>query len=166
MYTLQRHGEIFEIHEEGPVYREEKGRSGVVRREPTRSAPKQRPQYDQWKRFVETGQLRGPRLDKVLLASWKRCRDWEVDPSPRSCWDFTSIKQLEPFATRLNELAKDIEKRTYQAIQGKNLLITMTDSNARVVRTWKPCSKPTNSISGPAPTGRNRAWAPTPSARP
>mgnify|MGYP003819434283 CR=1 FL=1 len=135
MYTLQRNGELFEIHEEALGYGEEKRKVRSVRHEITERSPKQRPQYDQWKRFVETGQFRGPKPDLVLLESWKRCREMDVDPSPRSCWDFTPIKQLEPFAARLHELTRDIETRTYKAIQGKNLLITMTDNKARVVRT-------------------------------
>jgi sigma-54 dependent transcriptional regulator, acetoin dehydrogenase operon transcriptional activator AcoR len=135
VYTLQRNGELFEIREEALGYGEEKRKLRSMRHEITERSPSQRPQYDQWKRFVETGQFRGPKPDGVLLESWKRCREMDVDPSPRSCWDFTPIKQLEPFAVRLHELTREIEKKTYRTIQGKNLLITMTDNKARVVRT-------------------------------
>ncbi|MEA4855024.1 sigma-54-dependent Fis family transcriptional regulator [Solidesulfovibrio sp.] len=136
MYTLQRTGELFEIREEAPGAGMEKGKARNAWGEGPSWAPTiRRPLYDQWKRFVETGQMRGPKPGVLLLESWKRCREMAVDPSPRSCWDFTPVSQLEPFASHLRELTRDIEKKTYKAIQGKNLLITMTDGKGRVVRT-------------------------------
>jgi transcriptional regulator of acetoin/glycerol metabolism len=136
VYSLQRSGDEFTIREEGSgraVKRagkpKDRGDSCLDR------SPADKLQYRQWKRFVETGKFQGELPHPALLDSWRRCREWEVDPSPRSCWDFAPVAQLEPFAGRLRELTKDIEKRTYAAIAGQNLLITMTDPQGRVVRT-------------------------------
>ena len=136
MYTLQRNGEVFEVREEVPVAGEDRGRGRPALKPPLpERAPGRRVSYEQWKAFVENGQWRGLRPNPAVAASWKRCRELDVDPSPRSCWDFTPMAQLEPFASTLRELSRDIEKKTYQSIRGKNLLITMTDASARVVRT-------------------------------
>jgi transcriptional regulator of acetoin/glycerol metabolism len=135
VYTLQRNGEAFAIREEASGRVMDTGRGITGRPVMAERAPARRLQYAQWKRFVETGQFTGTSPNDALVASWKRCREWDVDPSPRSCWDFAPMEQLEPFAGRLRELAGAIEKRTYQAIAGKNLLLTMTDSQGRVVRT-------------------------------
>ena len=175
MYTLQRTGELFEINEEAIGAEEQKRKAQAARREGPDWTSARRPLYEQWKSFVETGQVRGPKPNALLLESWKRCREMEVDPSPRCCWDFTPVKQLEPFATHLRELTRDIEKAAYKAIQGKNLLITMTDSQARVVRTcgdretlieaeklnfgpganWAESSVGTNAIGTALATGRS-----------
>jgi transcriptional regulator of acetoin/glycerol metabolism len=135
MYTLQRSGDMFEILEEPSGCGEAAGRSRAARHPTVEGGRASRVGYDQWKLFVETGQLRGLRLRSPVAASWKRCREWEVDPAPRSCWDFTPMEQLEPFASTLRELARDVEKKTYQAIKGRDLLITLTDAKARVLRT-------------------------------
>lgn len=94
-----------------------------------------RPMDNQWKSFIETGKLHGSRTNAELLASWKRCRGMAVDPSPRGCVDFTPVNQLEPFVSYLREVTKNIEQSVYKAIQGRNLLISMADNKARVVRT-------------------------------
>lgn len=136
MFTLQRTDDLFEIHKEasgfGDVARQMSPASPMTTCRPTSAC---HPRYAQWKRFVEGGEPKGLPLDDVLLDSWRRCREMDVDPSPRKCWSFTPASQLEPFAEQLREYARDIEARTYKAIRGQNLLITMTDSKARVVRT-------------------------------
>ena len=138
MYTLQRNGKEFAIQEEVSGRTAPRGKADAVAAEPDlrrATPPVARLDYRQWKQFVETGRFEGKNPHPLLLQSWERCREWDVDPSPRSCWDFTPMEQLEPFAGRLRELTKDIEKTTYAAIAGKNLLITMADPKGRVART-------------------------------
>jgi len=141
VYTLKRNGEAFAICQETVARVPRQGQPGnepavtAGRTAPGGRQPDNRLHYGQWKRFIETGQLQGNVPDPALADSWQRCRQWEVDPSPRSCWDFTPMAQLEPFATQLSELAGGIEEKAYRAIAGKNLLITMTDARGRVVRT-------------------------------
>jgi transcriptional regulator of acetoin/glycerol metabolism len=138
VYTLQRSGDEFTIREEGSGRAVGHGGKTKAAGESALRldrSPVDKVHYGQWKRFVETGNFQGELPHPALLQSWRRCREREVDPSPRSCWDFAPVEQLEPFASRLQELTGDIEKRTYTAIAGKNLLITMTDPQGRVVRT-------------------------------
>lgn len=138
VYTLQRNGDEFTIREETSGRTVPQGKTGKDAGEPKACRKRSladRVHYQQWKRFVETGQLQGQTPHPALMQSWERCREWEVDPSPRSCWDFAPMEQLEPFASQLRDLTRDIEKKTFSAIAGKNLLITMTDPKARVVRT-------------------------------
>ncbi|WP_236615135.1 sigma-54-dependent Fis family transcriptional regulator [Desulfovibrio sp. X2] len=92
--------------------------------------------YASWKRFVEDGHLVTDDVDEDLLDSWRRCREMRVDPSPRSCWDFAPMDQLEPFTTLLDRICGDTAPAVYTVIKGKGLLITITDANARVARTW------------------------------
>jgi len=91
--------------------------------------------YAQWKAFMESGKLLGKQPDEAVLKSWRRCRELAVDYTPRSCWDFAPMSQIEPFAAAFRELCSDIETKTYAAIKGGNLLITVTDAKGRVART-------------------------------
>lgn len=138
MFTLQRNGNIYQVCKEDAEILDGDASRRTEVHDMFHPAPKHRPRYEQWKRFVERGQLNGLRLHDALLQSWKRCRELEVDPSARQCLEFTPMAQLEPFASLYQELAGDAEKRLYPFLRDKNLLITMTDSAARVIRTCGP----------------------------
>lgn len=135
MYTLQRNGEVFEVCEEASLVGEDTNTVCQKRRILPECKTSRRLGYDQWKLFIEKGKWQGPRPQNAVAASWMRCRAMQVDPSPRSCDDIVSMDELEPFATAWREVAKDVEQKAYQAIRGKDLLLTVSDSRGRVVRT-------------------------------
>ncbi len=92
--------------------------------------------FSQWKQFVQDGELPGNSVfEAPLLASWRRCRDMNVDPAPRSCWDFLPMDQMEPFASVLRVISGDVENAMSKAIHKKGLLFTITDASGRVART-------------------------------
>ncbi|WP_419787136.1 sigma-54-dependent Fis family transcriptional regulator [Pseudodesulfovibrio sp.] len=91
--------------------------------------------YASWKHFVEGKRESVNGMDQALLDSWHRCMDMEVDPAPRSCWDFLPVSELEPFTNTLEKICGDIEATAYSAIKGKNLLITIANVEGRVART-------------------------------
>eukprot|EP01022_Parablepharisma_sp_SALTPOND_P018110 TRINITY_DN2940_c5_g1_i1.p1 TRINITY_DN2940_c5_g1~~TRINITY_DN2940_c5_g1_i1.p1 ORF type:complete len:1297 (+),score=255.34 TRINITY_DN2940_c5_g1_i1:17584-21474(+) len=131
MYSLFRDGDSFGIHhdtlqvpesQEAMVSRQSRCKESSVN-------------YASWKRFVEKGWLPEGELEEALVNSWRRCIDKGVDHAPRSCWDFTPMKQLEPFTSILQRIGTDIETETYKAIKGKQLLITITNAEGRVART-------------------------------
>lgn len=132
MYTLYRDGEGFGV-------RQDTTDMAVVSPElrplTARRVASPRVAYNQWKSFVEEGRIRGRNPDPLLLESWERCRQLNVDPAPRSCWNFTPMNQIEPFTNLLREIASDVEQRTYAALKGKGLLLTITDAKGRVART-------------------------------
>jgi sigma-54 dependent transcriptional regulator, acetoin dehydrogenase operon transcriptional activator AcoR len=152
MYSLFRDGEGFGVRRDaltaangGDPGRADAGRMasgrmgadgvGSRRMNEPRMATGPRVDYAQWKAFMEGGKLLGQKPDELLLESWRRCREWSVDHTPRSCWDFTPMNQIEPFASSFRELCSDIETKIYTAIKGQGLLITVTDAKGRVART-------------------------------
>ncbi|GAB7078772.1 sigma-54-dependent Fis family transcriptional regulator [Megalodesulfovibrio paquesii] len=149
MFTLQRNGDVFRIHKEdlgatasgaGSSGRtQESGPSDQAVPTPDMRTPGLRAagrvHFRQWEQFMRTGTLTVTDCDPHILDSWKRCRDWQVDPSPRSCWDFTPVDQLEAFASTFQRIAGTVERRIYEAIKGRNLLMTVADHHGRLVRT-------------------------------
>jgi len=132
MYSLFRDGDGFGVRRDALCA------AGVVsdgRTAAPRMSKGPSVEYAQWKAFMEGGRLIGQKPDEALLASWRRCRELAVDHAPRSCWDFAPMNQIEPFATSFRELCSDIEAKTYAAIKGRDLLITITDAKGRVART-------------------------------
>lgn len=132
MYTLYRDGEGFGVRQDSTDIAMV---TPELRPLAARRVQQPRVQYEQWKAFMNGGRVQGRQPDALLLESWERCKQLQVDPSPRSCWDFTPMNQIEPFANLLREIATDIEQRTYSAIKGKGLLLTITDAKGRVART-------------------------------
>lgn len=132
MYSLFRDGDGFGVRRDALA---SSGGIGEGRAAAPRMVKAPRVDYAQWKAFMEGGRIIGQKPDEALLESWRRCREWAVDHTPRSCWDFAPMNQIEPFAAAFRELCSDIEARTYAAIKGRNLLITITDAKGRVART-------------------------------
>ncbi len=91
--------------------------------------------YLRWKRFVEGKKVDVGDLDKTLIDSWTRCREMGVDYTPRSCWDFAPMSQLESFNSTLQRISGDVEATAYEMIRGKGLLFTIATADARLVRT-------------------------------
>lgn len=91
--------------------------------------------YSQWKNFVEGRPVNLGRLNEAITESWSRCRDMAVDHGPRKCWDFMPMSELEPFSSTLRKICVDVENTAYEAIRGRGLLMTFTNSKARVART-------------------------------
>ncbi|WP_291327035.1 sigma-54-dependent Fis family transcriptional regulator [Desulfovibrio sp. UCD-KL4C] len=91
--------------------------------------------YSQWKHFVEGRQVNLGRLNKNIIDSWRRCMEMSIDPSPRSCWDFTPMTELEPFTSTLRKICGEVESSAYEAIRGTGLLMTFTNAKGRVART-------------------------------
>ncbi|OIO02953.1 MAG: sigma-54-dependent Fis family transcriptional regulator [Desulfovibrionaceae bacterium CG1_02_65_16] len=131
MYSLFRDGDGFGVRRDALAA---SGGPGVGQPAAPRDKTS-RVDYAQWKAFMENGQLTGQQPDEAVLESWRRCRELAVDYTPRSCWDFAPMNQIEPFAAAFRELCADIETKTYAAIKGRNLLITVTDAKGRVART-------------------------------
>ncbi len=169
MHSLIRDGDGFGIQRDP---REQTSPAiSLPRRHVRRRAPLK---YSRWKRFVEGRKVRLDDLDPTVVESWRRCRDMEVDPGPRSCWDFTPMDQLEPFTSTLQKICADIETTAYEAIRGKALLITIANADARLGRTcgdldvlrqadklnfgpganWSEASVGTNAIGTALATGR------------
>jgi Transcriptional regulator containing PAS, AAA-type ATPase, and DNA-binding domains len=132
MYSLFRDGEGFGVRRDALA---SSGGAGTGRTAAPRMTKAACVGYAQWKAFMEDGRIIGQKPDDILLESWRRCREWAVDHTPRSCWDFAPMSQIEPFAAAFQELCSDIEAKTYAAIQGRGLLITITDAGGRVART-------------------------------
>lgn len=131
MHLLLRDGDGFEIcsaHVEADSPHEQPLSAPCVQRGAQVS-------YSQWKHFVEGRKVNVDTVDRSIINSWSRCLKMNVDPAPRSCWDFTPMNQLETFTSTLNKICGDIESTTYQAIRGKGLLMTFANADARVART-------------------------------
>lgn len=95
--------------------------------------------YDQWLAFTRTGKGPSDHMDSLLRESWRRCRELEVDPGPRKCWNFLPQGNLEPSASKIRELTREVEHDVYSCIREHNLLLTITNSDGHVVRT---CGNP------------------------
>lgn len=131
MYSLFRNGEKFGICR--GVLTDAKALDTALPQ--PRSRTESKVDYVQWKRFMETGELRDVQVENTVSDSWQRCREMEVDHSPRSCWDFTPLKQMESFTSTLEKICGDIETTVYKAIKGKKLLLTIANADARLART-------------------------------
>ncbi|MDR3363166.1 MAG: sigma-54-dependent Fis family transcriptional regulator [Desulfovibrio sp.] len=137
MHILHRNGDIYELCENVDFIPQREAQRPALR-EMFHHSPEDRPRYEQWKYFVEHGLPSGLKLHRTLLASWERCRSLEVNPTALQCSEFTPMQQLETAVSLYHELAQDIEKSIYFRIKDSGLLITVTDSNARVLRTCGP----------------------------
>ena len=91
--------------------------------------------YAEWSHFMRTGRCDVKCFNRALQESWNRCRQQDVDPGPRKCWNFLPMESLEPAAGRLRSLARDVESDIYAAIRNRNLLMTLTTADGYVVRT-------------------------------
>jgi transcriptional regulator of acetoin/glycerol metabolism len=133
MYSLYRDGDQFGIRQElqAPDFDLKRSSRPVGRR-----SKKPRGSFSQWKQYVEKGRVQGDEMDEEILASWRRCREMHVDPSPRSCWDFLPMSLLEPFTSTLDLVGDGAIAETYAAVKGGKLLITIADSNARLGKTY------------------------------
>ncbi|WP_319759111.1 sigma-54-dependent Fis family transcriptional regulator [Maridesulfovibrio sp.] len=131
MHLLIRDGDSFEIspQQDKP--------SRPVKHNFSCSSPKRKPQtdYSRWKKFVEGKKVDLQNLDDSIVDSWNRCRNMAVDHTPRSCWDFLPMSQLEPYTSTLEKVCTNVEQTAYEAIRGKKLLITFTNAKGRVIRT-------------------------------
>jgi transcriptional regulator of acetoin/glycerol metabolism len=131
MYSLFREGDSFGIRPNAPDVSASHAEMPTMR--PQRREPGV--DYTNWKQFMDKGKLPDGGIDASLVDSWRRCLALGVDPAPRSCWDFVPMKQLERFTSVLDKVSPDILDTTYSAIQGKDLLITITNAEGRVART-------------------------------
>ncbi|TVM16916.1 sigma-54-dependent Fis family transcriptional regulator [Oceanidesulfovibrio indonesiensis] len=131
MYSLFRDGDNFGIRHDSPGASEAQGAMLPLGSRCKESSVN----YAHWKQFMEKGWLPEGGIEKALVDSWRRCLDMGVDHAPRSCWDFIPMKQLEPFTSVLGKIGADIVSATYNAIKGKQLLITITNANGRVAQT-------------------------------
>ncbi|MFW5489025.1 MAG: sigma-54-dependent Fis family transcriptional regulator [Desulfovibrio sp.] len=135
MYTLVWDKQKYDIQQEPlPPARRDSHRD-VASRQPFMRASQGRVNRNDWEAFMEKGRVDKSDLDSTLLDSWRRCRDMGVDPSPRKCWDILPFEQLEPSAKKIRSLTRDVETNVYEAIKGRNLLITITNAEGYVVRT-------------------------------
>jgi transcriptional regulator of acetoin/glycerol metabolism len=133
MYTLiwDKHG--FDVHRENagltPAGAEGDEFFGL-RRPETCSVS-----YAEWSMFMRTGNSSTQDINHVLKDSWTRCRNLEVDPGPRKCWNFLPLENLEPKVSRLRNLLLDVEGDVYTAIRDRDLLMTVTTADGYVIRT-------------------------------
>ncbi|WP_320171174.1 sigma 54-interacting transcriptional regulator [Maridesulfovibrio sp.] len=131
MYLLLRDGDSFEIRTSG-------NSAHIPMEFPLSGSCGQkgsRVDYSKWKNFVDGRPVVFDGLDEGIVDSWNRCRKMEIDPAPRSCWDFMPMDQLEAFSSTLQKICGDVERTAYESIRGRGLLLTFTNANARVVRT-------------------------------
>ena len=94
---------------------------------------------DIWEKFVTRGKVDPESVHWRILESWQRCRDSEVDPNPRKCWDILSTRELEPNCSNLCGLTHDPLEELYCKVRGKGLLITVSDNNGYLVHTCGDC---------------------------
>lgn len=134
MHTLQRNGDAFAVfpETEGTKCNDAPFIAGLWEK---KGALPVRPDYAQWKHFVETGQTLGLPLRKTLLESWQRCRTLEVNPDQGPCWDLAPMHQIEPLAEKVKEMTEPLKNRIYKTLRGNSLIMTITDSTGRIMRT-------------------------------
>ena len=88
-----------------------------------------------WEEFVTKGAVNPEAVHWRILESWQRCRDLDVDPTPRKCWDILSTRELEPHCSTLRRLSHDPLDTLYTRIKGRGLLITVSDGKGYLVHT-------------------------------
>ncbi len=131
MYVLQRNGDVFEM-----------------RHEVSEEAPGQKPgpllwassqggagRRAAWEAFIRSGKITDLDLPRPIADSWRRCRALGVDPLMPHCAEFAPASQIEPQAAVYAELAAHVERRAYEQVRHKGLLITVAESHGRILRT-------------------------------
>ena len=132
MYVLQRNGDVYEMRQQ-PLPGAMHSRYDLLFNAGRTSHGRDR--RDAWEHFIKTGRINDPSLPHPIAASWRRCRDLGVDPLMPRCCEFAPMTEIECQTEAYTELAKDVELQVYNQIRDKDLLITVTEANGRILRT-------------------------------
>ena len=89
---------------------------------------------EDWRRFL-ADRDRTALPDSPILASWQRCLDQGVDPMMANCTAFVPLAQIEEQAALLKDLGHEVERTVYAAIRHRDLLMTVSDAQGRLLRT-------------------------------
>lgn len=132
MYVLQRNGDVFEMRHES-LSVDGVDRSGFLFSGSCGSESGNR--REAWENFIRTGKILDDSLPRPIAASWMRCRDLGVDPLLPRCAEFSPMEQIRGQAEVYAELAAGVEQLVYEQIKDRGLLMTVSESNGRILRT-------------------------------
>ena len=91
---------------------------------------------DIWKNFLKKGMCQPGNMDQRILESWQRCKQKDVDPGPRKCWDIIPRDRFERDCPRFEELSATTMKKFYDYIKGQGLLITVSNHEGYLLGTY------------------------------
>ncbi len=132
MYELQHNGDI------RPIMNDEQ-KECVLQGSSVAAAVSSRRVHltiEDWRRFLaDRDRDRTALPDSPILASWQRCLDQGVDPMMANCTAFVPLAQIEEQAALLKDLGHEVERTVYAAIRHRDLLMTVSDAQGRLLRT-------------------------------